>query len=366
MKKLKTMLRTLIFVSVISASLSGCSNETGIQSSSEAELQSVSESLSSAESSVQPIKNEVSQSQYFDEKDLLTDYKDVTASIKLSNSNAEIDGTGAEYKDGVISLTSGGTFVFSGEMSDGRIYVNNSQETHIVFDGVNISCSSYSPFFVENSDKVILTLADGTQNSLSDSANYIYENGEENEPDAVIFSKDDLSVNGGGSLEIKANYNEGITCKDDLRIAQCSLNISSVGNAVKGKDSVAVNAADIIINSQEDGIKTSNTDEADKGYMVFESGTFDITSLQDAVQAEGTLTINGGEYTIKSGNREELSDTANQDNGNFGRGFMGQEGNQNKTEESQKALKASGNIAINDGVIAADSEDDSVHSNGNV
>lgn len=381
MKKLKAILFTLIFVSAVSVGMTGCTGESKSSESPET-VSSAAESVSGTDASAKTLSNLTGQSEYFDETDLLTDYSDVTADIVLNDDSTKITGSGAEYKDGVISITKGGTYVLTGKLSDGRMYVNCDEFVHIVLNGAEINSSTYSPLYVEKSGGVVITLADGSSNKLSDGTEYKYENGEENEPDAVIFSKDDLSLNGGGSLEITANYNEGITTKDDLRIAECSLDITSAGNAIKGKDSVAVLDADIKINSQQDGIKSSNSDNADKGYIVFESGNFDITAAYDAVQAENTLEINGGEFNLTSGtlNTSASSDNKNPDNssadnggnstgnngfGGFG-GGMTQEGNQNKTEESKKGLKAGNCITINDGVITAVCEDDSVHSNGNI
>ena len=108
--------------------------------------------------------------------------------------------------------------MYKRQLYDGQIYVNTKDKVHLVFNGVKISNSVSSAVYIENADKAVITVAEGSENNLSDAADYVYDNSEENEPDAVIYSKDDLSVNGGGTLNITANYNEGITSKNDLRI----------------------------------------------------------------------------------------------------------------------------------------------------
>lgn len=349
---------------------SGCSRENSSDISSEASESSVSSASSPEINSDDTLSTEelslITESDYFDDEDLLESYDNVTAEINMTGDNAEIKGKGAECSNNVISLSTGGTFVFSGDLKNGQVYVNNNEFTHIIFNGVNISNDTTSPFFVENTDKIVITCVSGTENTLSDGADYVYENEEENEPDAVIFSKDDLSFNGSGLLTVNASYNEGITCKNDLRISGSNINITSAGNGIKGKDSVVIKDSEIIIDSQEDGIKSSNSEEADKGYIVFESGNYNITALEDAVQSENTLTVNNGDFVIKSGSESSLGTGTADENVMFGGRSGAMEGNPNATENSEKGLKAVSNMVINGGTFNIDSTDDGVHSNGNV
>lgn len=368
MNKLKKIISVLIVITMSSVA-SGC-NDNDANSESVSATTEISETLSDTNTDNSgSVINTVSKttSDYFDEEDLLENYNDVTAEILMNGDNVEINGQGAVYSNNVISVTSGGTFVFSGNLNDGQIYVNNEELTHIIFNGVDINNSSSSPLFIENADKTVITCVDGTENVLSDTENYVYESDEENEPDAVIFSKDDLSLNGSGLLTINAKYNEGITCKDDLRISGSNINISSVGNGIKGKDSVVIKDSDITVNSQQDGIKSSNADEEDKGYIVFESGNYNITADEDAVQSENTLTVNNGSFVLKSGGElisqsGDTTDTSIMQGGRFGN----MEGNPNKTENSEKGIKAASDIIINGGTLNIESTDDCVHSNGNI
>lgn len=313
MKKLKKLLGILITISIAAMS-AGCA-----KNNSTADTKTSSNISESLENSTVSLSN-IETSEYFSEFDLNTDYNDITAKITLNDDKTEIDGKGAEYQDNKISITSGGTFLLSGSLTDGQIYVNAADENvRLIFDGVNISNSSSSPVFVEDVKNVSVTLTENSENILTDSENYVFSNTEENEPDAVIFSKDDLSINGSGNLTINANYNEGITTKNDLRIAGGNITITSVGNAVKGKDSVAVRNASLNITSGEDGIKSSNIEETDKGYIYLESGTFNITAQNDAIAAENNLTVIDGEYNIKTGDGADSVTTTKQQmpDGNF-------------------------------------------------
>lgn len=359
-KKLAIVISTLI---ICAFSMTGC-EEGGSGQSSVSEADSVlsaeNASALSAESN-----NKETGSEYFDSDDLNDTYDDITAVISFTGDSADINGGGAEFSDGRIIIESGGTFLFSGTLYDGQIYVNTKDKVHLVFNGVKISNSVSSAVYIENADKAVITVAEGSENNLSDAADYVYDNSEENEPDAVIYSKDDLSVNGGGTLNITANYNEGITSKNDLRIKDSVINITSVGNSIKGKDSLAIMEAKINAQSQSDGLKSSNAEEDGKGYIAIESGEFNITAVSDAIQAETELIINGGTFDIKTGNGSGDTNAASSDQ--IGRGFgRASEGNSNKTEDSEKGVKAGNKLIINDGTITADCTDDTVHSNGNI
>ncbi len=366
MKKLKRFLGILITM-ICAVSAVGCSGEKSNNDDTESTLSTDTAAVTESTLSAETVSNKET-SEYFSEFDLNDSYTDITAEISLNDNSTNINGKNAAFSDGKLSVTGGGTFLLSGKLSDGQIYVNAGDENvQLVFNGVEISNNDSSPVYIEQAKNTSITLADGSKNILSDGTSYTFKNADENEPDAVIFSKDDLSINGSGSLEITAKYNEGITTKNDLRIADGCINIVSVGNAIKGKDSVAVRNAAITVNSQEDGIKTSNAKEADKGYIYFESGTFNITALNDAVQAEKKLTVIDGEFNLKTGNGADSVQNKQNIMPAGGRmDFENKSNTEDETTESQKGFKAGDEICINGGTITTDCVDDSIHSAGNI
>ncbi|MBQ3567295.1 MAG: carbohydrate-binding domain-containing protein, partial [Oscillospiraceae bacterium] len=414
-------------ITIISTMMTACSDKSS--SVSEQTAENTTENTTAAETSATVNSSATATSDYFSEFDLKTDYSNATAQISLDNKDTKISGSNAVLENNKISINSGGTYVFSGKLDDGQIYVNCDENVQLVFNGVDISNSSTSPVFVENAKNVLITLAEGTENILTDSENYVFDSADENEPDAVIFSKDDLSMNGSGTLTINANYNEGITTKNDLRISDSNISITSKGNGIKGKDSVVVQNTTLKINAGEDGIKSSNAEETDKGYIVFESGEFDITAENDAVQSENSLMVNGGSFNITTGGGAASAPTKTQDFGqmggrekfdksemqvptdedgnivmpeipfdgdftppdmqtptdengeavipdNFGNfdGFGGERADRDEltdestgeTLESQKGFKSGSTIIINGGAINADCSDDTLHSTSDI
>ena len=132
--------------------------------------------------------------------------------------------------------------------------------------------------------KLIVSLPDGTKNVLSDASAYRYETEDTSEPDAALFSKDDLTINGGGTLTVNANYDNGIKSKDDLRVIGATLDVTAINNAIVGRDGVAVKYGSFTLTSGADGIKANNDTDTDKGLIEIEDGIFRITAAQDGIK----------------------------------------------------------------------------------
>lgn len=304
-------------------------------------------------------------SDIFSERDLSGEYYSSVTDIKLGGNSVSINGGGAECSGDCISITGEGTFVVSGTLSSGNIVVNSPGKVQIVLDNADITSPDTAPIYVEAADKVFITLADGTENSLSDNSSYTYSDTSQNEPDAVIFSRDSLTLNGSGVLNISANYNEGITSKDDIVIAGCTLRINSVGNGIKGKDYVAVTEADISIQSQADGIKSTNIDDESMGFVYIKDGNIDITAQEDGIQSDTEIIAENGTINIVSGGGSE--DAPEKQNNDFGRGGGMRERSEATAEAespSTKGIKSAGLIYISGGTFNIDSADDALHSNG--
>ena len=280
--------------------------------------------------------------------------------IKLEGDSITFEGSGATVNGNTITITSAGMYSISGTLNDGQIIVDteDKEKVVLVLNGADITCSTSAPIYVNNAEKTVITLADGTENYVTDGSSYIFEDAED-EPNAAIFSKDDLTINGNGSLTVNANYNNGIASKDDLKITGGSITVNAVNDGIKGRDSIAVKDGTITINAGGDGMQSNNDEDAEKGYVVIEGGTLDITAGLDGIQAETSLLVSGGDIAITSGGGSVEAGTS----GGGGWGGRGMGGNPNKPPESVKGLKAGVDITIAGGVFNIASWDDAIHSN---
>jgi hypothetical protein len=270
-----------------------------------------------------------------------------SANITLNGTAISVDGTGAMVNGSVVTITSAGTYNVKGTLSNGQIAVNttDAEDVEIVLDGVDIKNSSNPPIYVINAGgKTVIVLKDGSSNSLSDGSTYNLAAGED-EPNAALFSKDDLKIKGNGSLTVTGNYSDGIASKDDLDIKGGKITVKAKDDGIRGKNSIEIKDADIRVNADGDGLKANNDTDTDKGYITIASGTVDITAGADAIQAERIVTIDGGTVDILSGGGS---------NTRIGR------------DDTAKGLKAGVSITVNGGTISIDSADDAINSNDNV
>lgn len=283
--------------------------------------------------------------------------------IRLEGDSIGFEGSGATVNGNLITITSAGVYSLSGILNDGQIIVDtqDAETVVLVLNGASITSATSAPIYVANAGKVIINLAEGSENVISDGASYLLTD-ETGEPNAAIFSKDDLTINGSGSLTINANYNNGIASKDDLKITGGSITVNAVNDGIKGRDSIAIRDGAITVNAGGDGLQANNDEDPGEGFIVIEGGSLDIIAGLDGIQAETILTVSGGDLTITTGGGSVNNSTTS---GSIW-GGRGMEGNPNKPTESAKGLKAGVDITIAAGTINVNSADDSVHSNGSI
>ncbi len=308
----------------------------------------------------------------YDTDDSYTDWENQNpVYIELSGATAAIKGQGAAAEGGKISITAAGTYVISGKLENGQIIVDvqNKGIVRLVLNGAEIHCSDNAPVYIKNAGKTIVSLPEGTRNTLTDGSEYVLSEPDSDEPSAAIFSKDDLTVNGTGSLTIQASYKDGITCKDELRITGGSIHIAAVDDGLVGRDMVMVRDGSINIEAGGDGIKSTNDADAGKGFIALEGGTFAVKAGMDGIQAETSMLVTGGEFDISSGGG---SANAAAKAGNNRQGFMGRQedtaaADTTETDiKSKKGIKASSDITVGGGTFAIDSSDDAIHSNNSI
>jgi hypothetical protein len=284
-------------------------------------------------------------------KDIDTDSSwdtDVTARIALNGASATVDGSGAEAAGGAVTITTAGTFVFSGTLSKGQIVVSagENDKVRLVLNGVDITAEQNAAIYAKTADKVVLILADGKKNVIADSASYVAMDKTSDEPNAAIFADCDLSINGTGSLAVDANFKHGIATKDDLIVASGDISVNSVEAGLRGKDSITIlDGAYALISDQGDAIKTANDTETDKGWILVKGGIFTINSRHDGISAATAMQIDGGTFTVTAGG--EYADISSDG-------------------ESFKGIKGGSDILISDGTFTIASYDDAVHSNTNI
>lgn len=237
----------------------------------------------------------------FDAEDLDASYNESNCTkITLSGNSASVNGNGATAENAAVTITSSGTYLLSGTLSEGSIKVSSADNgtARLIFDGVDISNSSQAPVVVETAKKVIITLADGTTNTVTDSAR---QSAEDEDYSGAISSKEDMVINGTGTLIVNAGYRNGIKSSDDLEIVSGNFKVTSAEDGIIGKDLLGIMDGDFTIDAGCDGMKSTYDTDTSKGNVIITGGNFNIKSENDGIHSNGTVLISGGNLTISSG-----------------------------------------------------------------
>jgi len=237
--------------------------------------------------------------------------------------------------DESVTITKGGVYNVTGTISNGSIIINTTEDVKLVLNGVSITNESGSAILVENADNVYIETVSNTTSYITDSETY--SNTEQN---AAIYSSADLVFTGSGTLVVTGNYKDAIGGSDDILFVSGTYDITAVDDGIKGRDSVVIEDGTFTINAGGDGIKTTNSEDTTKGYIQILDGDFTINSGSDAIDSIQELNIKGGTYNLVTNGT--LSST------------------------SSKGLKSGTDLIVENGTFNIKSSDDAIHSGNNV
>lgn len=288
-------------------------------------------------------------------------YGDYTASVNLSSMSAS--GTGITISGTEIKIIAAGTYYFTGTASDANIVVEADKDADVVlvFDNANITSTKTAVINGIKANSITVNLAAGSNNTFTDASTYTAFT-EDDEPDATVFSKTDLIINGSGKLTINANYQDGIASKDTLKIVNTNLVITAADDAIRGKDGITIKDSNITIKAAGDGIKATST-EAELGYVVIDGGTYTINSGDDGIHAAGIIVINDGTFNITAA--EGIEATYIKING----GTINISASDDGINAANKSSAYSIAVEINGGYITikmGSGDTDAIDSNGNI
>lgn len=230
--------------------------------------------------------------------------KDVTwdssseVTIDLSTPTAT---DGVTVSDGVITITKAGNYKLTGTY-EGQIKVEatSGDMVRLILNNATITNSTGAAINVVEADEVVIYTASGTTNTVSDGSSY--SDTASGSPDAVIYSKSDLTLAGEGTLKVEGKYEEGIHTTDGLVIASGTLEVNAANTGIKGKDYVDILDGTITVTATKDGIKATNDTDGNRGWVRLSGGTVNISAGDDGFKAERVLEISGGTLNITQSN----------------------------------------------------------------
>ena len=271
---------------------------------------------------------------------------EVDAAVSDRDAAGEYDAAEAVSLDatGDLTITEAGVYLLSGRY-EGMILIEAGEEdkVQLVLQNAELSNENGPAIYIRSADKVFLTAAEGTVNTISDGADYSLTDGETS-LDAAVFSKADLTINGAGALTITGNYKHAVVSKDDLVVTAKALTVNAANVGLDGKDAVKLSEATVSITAGSDGIRSENSAEEDRGYISIVDSSVAIVSGKDGIQAETAFYAENANLVITAG---------------------GGSGVRSGTE-SCKGIKAGASVVIDGGSFQIDAADDAIHANGSV
>jgi len=368
------MRRIISILLILTLLLAGCGNNSkpnGLESG-EGTTDNGGENSNAA-----PVDVDFSQTDgdMFTERDSKTEYDTSKAvTIQLNGTSATASSDSVQINGSTVIIKEEATYVISGSLN-GMVVVDapDTAKLQLVFNGVDITSETSAALYILEADKVFVTLADGTVNTLANGGSFVAI--DDNNIDGALFSKQDLTLNGSGSLTVTSSAGHGIVCKDDLVVTGGTYVVNSASHGIDANDSVRIAEAALTIDAGKDAIHCENSEDAAKGFIYISGGTIKAEAEGDGIAASAYMQIADGTIDLLVGGGSENGSKAQSDNfggfmgGGHGGGRPGGMGSNNSsntiTEEnstSMKGLKAANSMLISGGNITINSADDAIHS----
>lgn len=282
--------------------------------------------------------------------------------ITTTSDTVMVDGSTA-------TISQEGTYILSGTLTDGTLLIDapDTAKIQLVLDGVDLYSESYAPIYIREADKVFITLAPDSENTLSNSGTYTQQ--DDHNVDAPLFCRSDLTLNGTGSLTVISPGGHGIVCKDELAITGGTYAITAASHGLSANDGVCIGAGSFTITSGKDGIQSQHDEDTSLGYVYLEAGTYTFTCDGDGISASSWLTVVDGTFSLTCGGGSANGETHTESSmGMGGPGFQSSNTQDTTTEDtpSCKGLKAGTTLTLEGGTFTIDSADDAIHSNSDV
>ena len=301
----------------------------------------------------------------FTDRDRQTEYSESSSVlVDLGNPAAA---PGVTVSGSKVTVTQEGTYILRGSLADGQIVVDAGENAklQLVLNNVSVTSSTSAALYILSADKVFVTLAEGTENSFQNGG--VFEAIDENNIDGAIYSRQDLTFNGSGSLTLTSPVGHGIVCKDDLVFTGGQFTVNAASHGLDVNDSVRIADGRITINAGKDGIHVENTDDATLGFVYISDGQLTIAADGDGISSGYYTQISGGTFDLLCGGGYEngTKESSGGYGGFLGSGRPGGNGGNSATTQSDgtsmKGIKSGSGILVDGGAFTIDSADDGVH-----
>lgn len=263
--------------------------------------------------------------------------------INLNGTSIESSADGVLINGTIVTIQKTGNYKITGTLNNGQVIIDTdtSSVIRIILNNCNVTNSTGPAILVQKSKKTIINIPFGTVNTLEDGP--VYTNPTD-DPNATLFSKSDVTIFGEGSLNVIANFQDGISSKDGLIIKSGIVNIVSKDDGLCGKDYLIIHDINLQIESQGDGIRSDDASNSAVGYILIDAGTFKIESAADGITAVNYINIAGGNLNLTTGGGSSIT----------------------PAEISCKGIKSDSKITLAAATCNVNSSEDAIHSKKSV
>ncbi|WP_224275900.1 carbohydrate-binding domain-containing protein [Nocardioides lacusdianchii] len=299
-RSLRTHVRQALAASLATVLLAGCGASVATSTSSSSSSSSSSTSTSAVVTTdATTVEDALADDVAVETGDTAYDEADATA-ITLSGTSAESDSDAVTVADGTVTITAAGTYVLSGDL-DGQVVVDSAGDgvVRLVLDDATITSSTTAAINVVDAKSVVVVLADGSDNALTDATTYADTSDEA--ATGALYSTADLTVGGTGSLTVTGNSNNGIVGKDGLVITGGTIDVTSVDDGILGKDYLVLTDGTVTVDSVGDAFKSDNTEDAGSGFVLIKGGELTVSTEDDGIKGVQVL-VSGGTIDVAGSN----------------------------------------------------------------
>ncbi|MBO4925676.1 MAG: carbohydrate-binding domain-containing protein [Clostridia bacterium] len=259
-----------------------------------------------------------------------------------------------------ILLTEAGVYVLTGSAENVTVFVEagDKDKVQLVLDGVTVTNSDFPCIYVKSADKVFITTVSDSALSVTGT---FRKDGSVN-TDGAVFSRADLTLNGTAALTVVSTDN-GVVCKDDLKITGGTYRITASSKAIEANDSIRIRDGSLTLQAGTDGLHAENSDDGALGYVYIGGGSLSVNAGDDGIHGSSLVQIDGGSLEITAA--EGIEGTYIQING----GTVSIQARDDGINAAQKSSAYRPTVEINGGDVSISmgaGDTDGVDSNGDI
>mgnify|MGYP000903014138 FL=1 len=224
-----------------------------------------------------------------------TSYDESQASqITLADQTATVTGQGASFSDQTLTITQAGTYVLAGSGKNIKLVVEaaDTDQVHLVFQNLALEGEG-TLLRINKAQEVVISLADGSQNALTES-----QASDDEKVKATIHSQVPLTLNGTGNLTLTGLTKNALEVEDDLKVLGGTYTVKAANHGFKAEGALAIEAATLTIEAGKDGLHAEHDDTTERANISLNPTQLSIAATEDGVDAGNELTIKGGTITV--------------------------------------------------------------------